>query len=88
MLKKLPRVQVTPGTPAIPYQPAQVLCPPPAPPPPWGGPSGYWQLVCETPCVLVGYQTAPEFIGDPGPFPKAIYQCGQPVCRSEWVPNG
>lgn len=66
--------------------PAQTHCPPP---PPGGGGggggTGYWQTVCEPMCIPVGIDYGPATPGNPGPFPRDIVVCGQPVCRTVWV---
>lgn len=89
MLTKLPRTTVIPGSPEVPHRAEETVCVtirPPGVPTPL--PSGHWETHCEPVCVIVGYGPG-EGIGVGGTVndDQPIYECGQPVCRSVWVPS-
>lgn len=86
MLTKGALLTFVPGTPEIPFRPAETVCT--TPPPSGGGqtPVGEWVTVCDTINVLLGWDYGPATWDNPGPFPKAVYTSAV-VCRTVWRPG-
>lgn len=86
MLRKDTAQVFIPGSPEVPYRPAQTTCPADVPPTPGGSGGGHWATICTTISVIVGWDYGPPRFDNPGPFPKPIYS-NQLKCRTEWVPG-